>query len=248
MVLQILLISAGAILFVAGLCWLIELALARQRRERDILRSPAPDFALLEDGGPPRNSELLKGVPLAGNAARGRVPDVPSDDADDDELPLADGDECLPVFDAVPENDDGDLIELERAPEEDGFAPGQVEITSVVEPRPIFGDRSTVRQSQMRAMRHMDRCVDASNRLEHAEAEAFCRAALREINGAMKRDHWYAPYVLSYLAYLRYEQGFSVEARELWEQAEQGALEWFEQCQYLLPGIRSNLKIFWGNF
>lgn len=130
---------------------------------------------------------------------------------------------------------DPDLLQDDEGPE----------YTSIVEPSPIFGTRVTVRQSFMRAARHMERCAEAvHDRHDFAEAEAFALAALHEINDTMKRDHWYAPFVLNWLGYLRYEQGFAVEARDHWEKAEQIAIEWFEQCHELLPEIRNNLKFF----
>ncbi|MDZ4834729.1 MAG: hypothetical protein SGJ27_13205 [Candidatus Melainabacteria bacterium] len=150
--------------------------------------------------------------------------------------------------------DDSDLLFQESLDDrkrayDDLDSGDEAQYTGVVEPNPLFGSRGSVRQSCVRAMRHMDRCADATyKRRDYTEAEAFALAALREVNINMKRDHWYAPFVLNWLGYLRYEQGFSVEARDYWEQAEQGALEWFEQCHDLLPDIRKNLRAFHDNF
>lgn len=188
---------------------------------------------------------------------RSPQPDFSALEGDDQTVPLAlaVADDDAASFDRY--GDDSDLLYAEpvdrlRVP---GYDPDLMgddegpEYTSVVEPSPIFGTRTSVRQSCMRAAHHMERCAEAvSQRRDFAEAEAFALAALREINGAMKRDHWYAPFVLNWLGYLRYEQGFSVEASEYWEQAEQGALEWFEQCHELLFEIRRNLKFFRDNF
>jgi len=127
--------------------------------------------------------------------------------------------------------------------------PEPIEHTACVEPAPVVGTRADVRQAQVRAARHIERCSQAFyQRHDLAEAETFARAALREVNLHMRRDHWYAPRVLNWLAYLRYEQGFTVEARDLWENAEQIALEWHEQCQDILPDIQRNIRAFYENF
>lgn len=148
--------------------------------------------------------------------------------------------------------DRGGGLLLEEPDDSGGIADSDArrpEITSVVEPRPIGGTRVTVRQSCMRAVRHMERSTEALEvRDDYVESEAFALAALHEINRGMKRDHWYAPYVLNRLGYLRYKQGFTVEARDYWEQAEQCALEWFEQCHDVLQEIRHNLRVFHKNF
>lgn len=190
------------------------------------------------------------------NRNRAPQPDFSALERDDQTVPLvlAEATDDAASFDRY--GDDSDLIYAD--PVHDRLSPigrelfstdEAPEYTSVVEPSPIFGTRVTVRQSCMRAARHMERCAEAVHeRHDFAEAEAFAMAALREIDGSMKRDHWYAPFVLNWLGYLRYEQGFAVEASEYWERAEQGALEWFEQCHELLQEIRRNLRFFRNNF
>lgn len=193
------------------------------------------------------------------NRNRGQQPDFSALEGDDEIVPLA---IALPDDDAASFDrygDDSNLLYADE-PHDRRRIPGNdpdlmedgddgPEITSVVEPSPIFGTRVTVRQSCMRATRHMERCYEAVHqRLDFAEAEAFALAALREVNNSMKRDHWFAPFVLNWLGYLRYEQGFSMEACEYWEQAEQGALEWYEQCHELLKEIQRNLQFFSDNF
>jgi hypothetical protein len=216
------LILAGCVLFVALICWLIQRSHNRQRKERELLRAPPPDFSDDFWNGPADNAgypNLFESFPMQmGGPATFR------NDGDDD-----------------------DVIDLELASE--AASPPATEYTAVVEPNPLFGTRATVRQSYMRAVKHLERCSQAAyERRDYVEAEAFARAALRELNLHMRRDHWYAPYILNWLGYLRYEQGFTVEGKEFWEQAEQVALEWFEQCQDILPDIQRNLKVFHENF
>lgn len=188
-------------------------------------RAPQPDFSAIE--GDEHNVPLVLAEATDDAASFDRY-------GDDSDLLYAE-----PTQDRLIPGGDRDLFSIDDVPE----------YTSVVEPSPIFGTRVSVRQSCMRAARHMERCAEAvRERHDFAEAEAFALAALHEINGTMKRDHWYAPFVLNWLGYLRYEQGFAVEASEYWEQAEQGALEWFEQCHELLQEIRRNLRFLRSSF
>ncbi len=224
MVQFLLILAFNVVLTVLAVCWLIRVF---SKNKRDRLERPhyeEPDFSQFE-----------------GNPDDEYVPLIAKPDDDSSSNPFADA--YVPFADRAEEHRfaDGNYAPLDEDAE--------VEITSIVEPKPIFGTRVSVRQSCLRAARHMESCAQATySRHDFVEAEAFARAALEEVEQNMKRDHWYAPFVLNWLAYLRYEQGFSIEARDLWEQAEQVALEWFEQCQQLLPDIRQNLRMFRENF
>ncbi len=109
------------------------------------------------------------------------------------------------------------------------------------EPLPNFGTKMTVRQAYYRAIRLVDESQAAWSRNHYRTAETFARSALREISH-IKDDHWYVPVILNLVAVLRYEQGYTVEARELWDRAEQIALEWPEQCEEVLRCIQSNMR------
>lgn len=106
------------------------------------------------------------------------------------------------------------------------------------DPKPNFGNRLTVRRSIDRARALMDESEKVWNDNEDMfEAERLAKLALAEVDKNAKRDHWYAPRILNWLAWLQLEKGMTAypEAVEYWERATQIATEWYEQCSDLLP-------------
>lgn len=118
--------------------------------------------------------------------------------------------------------------------------------TAVVEPNPLISTRAQARQAYDRAKKQIELSMAARKRHDYDTAETHAYSALDEVHGGMKRDHWYAADVLNMLGCLKYDRGFYLEARELWEQADEVALEWFEQCRHIAPTIESNLKLVRG--
>lgn len=151
------------------------------------------------------------------------------------------------LFGALEQPDDTDVIDLRPPHASAEGVPTPTEYTSSVEPDPLFGTRGSVRNACSRAAKHLEKCKAAADVHDFAGAEVHAYAALAELEH-MGRDHWFAPRILTWLGYLRYEQGFTVEARDYWQQAEQIALEWHEQCSDMLPVIKRNLQIFHDNF
>lgn len=118
--------------------------------------------------------------------------------------------------------------------------------TAVVEPNPLISTRAQARQAYDRAKKQIELSIAARRGHDYDTAETHAQSALDEVHGGMKRDHWYAADVLNMLGCLKYDRGFYLEARELWEQADEVALEWFEQCRHIAPTIESNLKLVRG--
>ncbi len=117
--------------------------------------------------------------------------------------------------------------------------------TLSVEPRPIFGTRATVRQAIMRARLLFDQSEKAWEDNEDIfEAERLAKLALAEVDKDAKRDHWFAPRILHWLAWLQIQKGMIAyqEATEYWERATQIALEWYEQCSDLLPHMKECME------
>ncbi len=116
------------------------------------------------------------------------------------------------------------------------------QMNNSTEPDPIFGSRTTVRQSLERAKAAMAACSAARKRHAKDEAEEQCQLALTEVHSGLRRDHWYAAEVLNMLACLRYDHGFYTEARDIWQEAEQICEEWPKQTEEVLKTVRNNLK------
>ncbi len=127
--------------------------------------------------------------------------------------------------------DDDGLVELEPAREEH-------EYSSSIIPRPNFGTRDSVNLCVQRARKLKEESEKVWNDTEDFfEAKRLAELAMAELDKNAKRDHWFAPRILDWLAWLHTNQGMLgyPEAAEYWERAAQIATEWHEQCSDLLP-------------
>ncbi len=111
---------------------------------------------------------------------------------------------------------------------------------SQFETGPIHYAGTAVNEAHQRASRHMALAVKARNRQDHEAAEAHLDDAFAEIS-YMKHDHWYLVDLLNMKGCLLYDKGFYVQAREMWEHAEQVASEWPDKVNATLPTVEKNL-------
>lgn len=111
------------------------------------------------------------------------------------------------------------------------------------DPNPLFGTRNSVRDAQSRARALHDKCSAARKQKNWQLCQELIDDAFQELNSGMRRDHWFAAYLHNQHGCIRYEQGFYVEAREIWERAEMVCHEWPVQCGDVLKTIEGNLKL-----
>ncbi len=110
-------------------------------------------------------------------------------------------------------------------------------------PDPLFGTKVSVQQSYLRAKKHVAEALAARREHNYQLAEEIVRKALDEVHSELRRDHWYTPEVLNALGCILYDQGRNGEARAIWEEAEQIALEWDEQCAYIMQTLQNNINL-----
>ena len=111
-----------------------------------------------------------------------------------------------------------------------------------VEPEPIHSTRYLVSAALERARRHNSACNEARSQHRWEEAQAHVDKAMAEVEGGLRRDHWFVAEVLNQLGCLAYERGNYTEAREIWCQAEMVCEEWPNFCANILPTIQKNLE------
>lgn len=111
------------------------------------------------------------------------------------------------------------------------------------DPDPLHGTRTTVRDAQSRARALHEKCSAARKQKNWQLCEELIEAAFQELNKGMRRDHWYAAHLHNQHGCIRYEQGFYIEAREIWERAEMVCHEWPVQCGDVQKTIEGNLKL-----
>jgi hypothetical protein len=114
-------------------------------------------------------------------------------------------------------------------------------------PRPVHGASAIdLSHAENRAIRHLEACSNARNRKNLVEAKQHAEKAAAEVRRYLKVDHWFQAELLNMLGCIKYDEGFYLEARNLWECAENVASEWPDKCSRLIPTIESNLKLVRG--